>query len=258
MHRALDVDDILHEIFTHLATPSNPENPVPPGAELLQAALSCRRFRVHALKPLYDDLPSIKPLLRLLGTEDELREEVIPHDRWIKFAEYSCWVSSVDIFLEDFPTQIFPQVYCLLGGRPLLPSLQHLTLRLPRWHATPRVVIMSLAAPTIRSLHILVPRPAAEALRMDSGEDITLITAKQQDSIIDTLLSTIAYASPTGLECIRIVGSRPRSRITSCISQFSSLRVLDIPSRMDLGTEAVALSLTAETMGQLTMFLSVN
>ncbi|KAL6304435.1 hypothetical protein BKA93DRAFT_783990 [Sparassis latifolia] len=188
-HRALQVYDILREIFQYIAPTSGSHNdPVEVikanRTTLSGAARVCVAFLDPALDVLWDELDSIQPALRLLPAVEiaeplidlrvddhsyYLKSDITPQ-RWARFHYYANRVHKIFFFSGPSPDTrdaVLMKLTELNGDQPLLPFLQ----RLYYVHAVPYdTTILSFVSPSLQYLALYYKAQSREGQRFGRPE----------------------------------------------------------------------------------------
>ncbi|KAH9952038.1 hypothetical protein B0H21DRAFT_705158 [Amylocystis lapponica] len=220
MHRALDIPDIVYEIFRHL-------RPFPGRSRsdyqlrvLANAARTCRAFTDPALDLLWQDLDTIIYLLNVTHVVGPLylikihgQCDRISDNEWMRFQYYArrvrCLSPHGAVRIDD---SVFIELSRHTNGNSLLPSLEYL-----KWTAilSSQISTLSLIGPSLRRLDL---RILPEALRHDEEPP--------DDDDLSPLLCQVFAQAPFIQELTISACGRPASYLS--VTEAKHLRFLDI------------------------------
>jgi hypothetical protein len=89
MHRALDVSEILHLIFSYITAKKPRWGTIYNGGTLVNLAKTCRRFRVPATEAVWSDLTSLEPIWNLMDEDLWSREEE-QENKYVQIRVFHC------------------------------------------------------------------------------------------------------------------------------------------------------------------------
>ncbi|RDB17269.1 hypothetical protein Hypma_001953 [Hypsizygus marmoreus] len=201
-HRALQIPEVLHEIFSKLGAQQNSPVNLPFGTyetvngaaiahehqhTLGALARCCRGFSDPALDVLWEYMGSLIPLFKVLGlkrgdNDNYYLSRSITPSRWARFELYARRMRHLkcDNYGEEVDDVVFLRVAQCLQGRPLLPSLHSLTFPFS-------AQLFHLASPSLKRLDLSAGDHQSEK---DGDAAISEWIAESSDQLEDLTATT--------------------------------------------------------------------